>query len=254
MTDESKELIKKDLITILQINARLHYDNQEEVKRIRNLVLQKDMLKTSWGNRYIKRLEQVIDGTTSDKCFLCNCSLDNETIICNNCLNKFTKAKNEKAGQEIPQTVVKSDSKKEQSEEKGNKRKQKFSSKTKIILAAIIALIMLGALLDKDSSSTNTREPVANGNEAYKTVQEFYSLDDFYISLNETANVPKAIFDGKVGKPVEQNAFMGEEQIGVYCYGLTSKDGNLSGQVWVSDNGGVVQLGLEGDGSFYLLK
>ena len=45
MTDESKELIKKDLITILQINARLHYDNQEEVKRIRNLVLQKDMLK-----------------------------------------------------------------------------------------------------------------------------------------------------------------------------------------------------------------
>lgn len=88
--DNNKDLIKKDLGYILQLNAKLHYDNPAEVQKTHDKVLQKNLFKTDLGQKYVKRLEDIINGATgSNQCVLCRNGLDNPTLVCKQCLEKF---------------------------------------------------------------------------------------------------------------------------------------------------------------------
>lgn len=90
MTENNQELIKKDLIYILQLNTKTNYKNPAEVQRTRNYALQKNLFRTTLGQRYMKRLEQLIDGVSaSNNCFLCNNALDNSSLVCTSCLTKY---------------------------------------------------------------------------------------------------------------------------------------------------------------------
>lgn len=98
MSDHDKDLIKKDLLYILQLNAKIHYENSAEVQKTYDLALQKNLFQTLLGQKYLKRLRQIADGTDiSDNCVLCGNDLDNSSLICSTCLSKykFTAAKKE---------------------------------------------------------------------------------------------------------------------------------------------------------------
>lgn len=95
MTDE-KDLIKKDLCLITQIDNKLHYNDILTVQKIYDAVTQKGMFKTSLGKRYVNKLEQIINGTDAVKCILCGKSLQapKKTVICIDCANRYVKRPN----------------------------------------------------------------------------------------------------------------------------------------------------------------
>lgn len=100
---DNKELIKKDLVFILRLNAAIHYDNPAEVKRVYDMVLQKKLFKTALGQKYVKRLEQMISKTAvSHDCVLCRDDLDNSSLICSRCLAKYKIAPAKKESNDRP--------------------------------------------------------------------------------------------------------------------------------------------------------
>ncbi|MCH5256350.1 MAG: PrsW family intramembrane metalloprotease [Lachnospiraceae bacterium] len=122
MSDNNKELIKKDLVYILQLNSKVQYDNISSVKQARNTILRQSMFKTSLGAKYTSRLEQIINKAEGlhknnthesnlHKCILCDYSLDNASVICNRCLAKYKimPSKQEEAQLETTQSDVPND-------------------------------------------------------------------------------------------------------------------------------------------------
>ncbi|MBD5445293.1 MAG: PrsW family intramembrane metalloprotease [Lachnospiraceae bacterium] len=54
------------------------------------MVIEKQLFKTVLGQKYLVRLEQIIDGTeNSYSCVLCGKDLDNSTLVCSGCLEKY---------------------------------------------------------------------------------------------------------------------------------------------------------------------
>ncbi len=86
---EDKTLIKKDIIKIVKINERIHYNNPVEVKKIHNALMQQRMFSTSMGKRYVKKLEQILSGNDDFKCLFCGSEVREKTVICNGCLSKI---------------------------------------------------------------------------------------------------------------------------------------------------------------------
>lgn len=172
MADNNQELIKKDLTYIIQLNTKTNYKNSAEVQRTHNFALQKNLFKTTLGQRYMKRLEQIIDGTaTSNNCVLCNKVLDNSSLVCTSCLTKY---KLTPAKQENTKTPLQRENNAEQrgSVTSGQtsavqhavnreqniaarpkaKTKKKFSKKT--IIIALAVMVFIGGLISEDGGTS----------------------------------------------------------------------------------------------------
>lgn len=90
MANNNLEFIKKDITYILQLNNQIQYHNKKDVKRAHDMVIDKQLFKTVLGQKYLVRLEQIIDGTeNSYSCVLCGKDLDNSTLVCSGCLEKY---------------------------------------------------------------------------------------------------------------------------------------------------------------------
>ena len=105
MTDNSREFIKKDLSYIIQLNSQVNYGNKNSVRQAYNMILKQKLFKTALGQKYIKRLEQILNKEKSlqgntlpkdsshanplNKCVLCGKDLDNKSAVCNSCLEKY---------------------------------------------------------------------------------------------------------------------------------------------------------------------
>lgn len=90
MAGNNQEFLKKDLVYILQLNSQIQYDNKLNVQQAHDMVMQKKLFKTVLGQKYVKRLEQLINGTDAlHKCVLCGNDLDNATLVCMDCLAKY---------------------------------------------------------------------------------------------------------------------------------------------------------------------
>lgn len=90
MANNNLEFIKKDITYILQLNKQIQYHNKNDVKRAHNMVLEKKLFKTALGQKYVSRLKQIIYGTeNSYACVLCGKDLDNSTLVCGRCLEKY---------------------------------------------------------------------------------------------------------------------------------------------------------------------
>lgn len=90
MVNNSLEFIKKDITYILQLNKQIQYSNKNDVKRAHNMILDKNLFNTALGQKYVARLEHIIDGTeNSYTCVLCGRDLDNSTLVCGRCLEKY---------------------------------------------------------------------------------------------------------------------------------------------------------------------
>lgn len=86
---EDKDLLKKDLALIIKLNSKLHYDDIAEVKKIYQAFASKNMFATSIGQRYLKKLESIIQGKNTATCIFCGKQCDSKSVICLECLEKL---------------------------------------------------------------------------------------------------------------------------------------------------------------------
>lgn len=87
---DNKDLIKKDLAMILKLDAQIDYSRKGVVEKYYKDIAEKNLLTTPHGKRYVKRLEQIINGdTTNDKCVFCNSQTHGDTAICPSCMAKL---------------------------------------------------------------------------------------------------------------------------------------------------------------------
>ena len=102
---EDKTLLKKDLGLIIRLNSKLHYNNIEEVKKIYQTLVEKNMFVSSLGQRYLKKLELIIQGKNNNTCLFCGKQCTAQSVICSECLAKMqpqneTKSQTEKVSTE----------------------------------------------------------------------------------------------------------------------------------------------------------
>lgn len=86
---DDKVLLKKDLALIIKLNSKLHYDNIDEVQKIYQTLVEKNMFVSSLGQRYLKKLEVIIQGANNNTCLLCGKSSTTKSVICSECLTKL---------------------------------------------------------------------------------------------------------------------------------------------------------------------
>lgn len=89
---DDKELIRKDLAIILKLDSQIDYSQKMTVEKYYKDIMAKGLLTTPLGQRYMRRLEQIIDGEASyNKCLFCNSQTQGNTVICPACTDKFKK-------------------------------------------------------------------------------------------------------------------------------------------------------------------
>lgn len=92
MGENNKELVKKDLSLILQLNTKVHYENREEVKQVYDWILRKKIFQTPLGTAYINKLGEITNGVdNSNQCLFCAEDLYNQGVICPNCVEKYAR-------------------------------------------------------------------------------------------------------------------------------------------------------------------
>lgn len=95
--DDDKIQMKKDLALILKIDKKMNYSDIGNVQKIHDEIVQKDLFQTALGTRYVRKLEKIATGTSTNQCLFCGKSIPkpNNTVLCDECLKKFTKPTNQ---------------------------------------------------------------------------------------------------------------------------------------------------------------
>lgn len=97
VSENNKELVKRDLSLILQLNTKVHYENKAEVKQVYEWILQKRIFQTPLGTAYINKLADIFNEVDdSNQCLLCAADLYNHGVICPNCVEKYSRPKEQK--------------------------------------------------------------------------------------------------------------------------------------------------------------
>lgn len=96
MMESDKELMKNDIIMVTKISLQIDYSNRTKVKEIYDALTEREILKTSIGNNYLKRLEKIYHGEEPNHtCVICDQESGNNPIICKKCLSKIQIVRNE---------------------------------------------------------------------------------------------------------------------------------------------------------------
>lgn len=91
MADE-KELMRKDLAMVLKLDAQIDYSQKVIVEKHYKDITRQGLLTTPYGKRYMRRLEQIINGdTVHNQCAFCNSQTQGDTLICPTCMAKLRK-------------------------------------------------------------------------------------------------------------------------------------------------------------------
>lgn len=134
------------------------------------------------------------------------------------------------------------------------------------VLAAMFAVFLLaaqgasGSGQEQAGMAQNAMEAEAvpghfgSEEDALLLVQEFYPGTDYEITPKGAAEMSGAVFTCEVGDKVSKEAWIQEKQTGVNVFDVISRESARAGQVWVSEDGRMIQLGLDGDGGFYRIR
>ena len=118
--ESDKELMKQDIIMVTKISLQIDYLNRTQVKEIYDKLIERKILKTSIGSKYLKRLEMIIHGEEPEHvCVICGQEAGGNPIICKNCLGKIQIVKSEIAPKK--DVVSQNDDKKNLKEETYNR-------------------------------------------------------------------------------------------------------------------------------------
>lgn len=70
--ESDKELMKQDIIMVTKISLQIDYLNRTQVKEIYDMLMERNILKTSIGSKYLKRLEMIFHGEEPEHtCVIC---------------------------------------------------------------------------------------------------------------------------------------------------------------------------------------
>ena len=117
--ESDKELMKQDIIMVTKISLQIDYLNRKQVKEIYDKLMERKILKTSIGSKYLKRLEMIVHGEDADHiCVICEQEAGGNPIICKNCLGKIQIVKSEISPQK--EVISQNDDKKNFKEETYN--------------------------------------------------------------------------------------------------------------------------------------
>ncbi|MFU0828915.1 MAG: hypothetical protein ACFWTJ_15535 [Lachnoclostridium sp.] len=86
---EDKALIKKDLVLILKLDSKLNYEDIGEVKQVHAAAVNRKLFSTSVGQRYLNKLNQIINGIGKEECLFCGGTTNTDSVVCASCLNKL---------------------------------------------------------------------------------------------------------------------------------------------------------------------
>jgi len=153
---EDKTLLKKDLGLVIKLNSKLHYNNIEEVKKIYQTLVEKKMFVSSLGQRYLKKLELIIQGKNNNTCLFCGKQCTAQSVICSECLGKMQPQNEVKPQTEKVSTIKEATIKEmpvsenidEQTKTVQDKGKNKKKSIIKIAVILVVAIILISIGLD----------------------------------------------------------------------------------------------------------
>jgi hypothetical protein len=86
---EDKALIKKDMVLILKLDSKLNYKDIGEVKQIHATAVNRKLFSTSEGQRYLNKLNHIINGVGKEGCLFCGGTTNSDSVVCASCLNRL---------------------------------------------------------------------------------------------------------------------------------------------------------------------
>lgn len=86
--EENKEALKQDLELVIKLNGQLDYSNISSVKELCASIGEQKLLNTSAGQKYIKKLKQILEGSDDNSCIFCGKPSRENSVICEACLAK----------------------------------------------------------------------------------------------------------------------------------------------------------------------
>lgn len=102
---------EQEIQMIIKVNAKLHYNKKDDVKKIYSFAVHKNIFKGELGKKYMARLKGILEsGQSGTDCVLCGGELANlqQSLICPACLRKHQVVQVQKKPDEIKQTSVRS--------------------------------------------------------------------------------------------------------------------------------------------------
>ncbi len=88
--DTAKALQNRHIIQIAKLNGKIHFDDASEVKKVRDMVLQREMNQSAIGQKFIVRLENILGGQMDGKCLFCGSDVHGK-VICSACEEKVNR-------------------------------------------------------------------------------------------------------------------------------------------------------------------
>lgn len=88
--DENKALQNRHILQIAKLNGKIHFDDISEVKKVRDMILQRDMNQSAIGRKFIARLESMLGGQMEGKCLFCGSDV-RDKVICGVCEDKVNR-------------------------------------------------------------------------------------------------------------------------------------------------------------------
>lgn len=262
MSEQIKELLKKDFVKIASLSQQTDYTDKEKISKLCDEIRTTQMFCTNFGNRYYNRLQAILkEDALEHKCVLCGKDSGENPVICHQCLDEIIiqekinnevqppvedVIKNKKADiEEIDQI---------DSDEKKTSHAQNSSKRLYFLYAVIVILIMIIIKQSIVGDTESGKKNEFSAAQAKEVVEEFYDKTTYKISLQEVSECPKAIFQASQGKQVPQQAWLSSELVGVYAYSIEDEKQDVLGQVWVSFQGEAIQLGMTENEKFIVLK
>jgi hypothetical protein len=96
--EESKDLIKRDLSIIKKLHQKTDYTQTNQIEVIYNYAISKELLKTNLGQKYLKRLLSLKEGTDEvNICIICGKQCEDNPLFCNQCNYKLMNTEREQA-------------------------------------------------------------------------------------------------------------------------------------------------------------
>lgn len=111
MEDNTKKILKKDIITIVQLCKKYDCSKPEIAKKIYSIAMEKSIFESSIGKSCLQRIASIANGEANeDLCLLCRKSRASNYLVCPECIQKISNLqdKQDMNSMKLNQTIIES--------------------------------------------------------------------------------------------------------------------------------------------------
>lgn len=91
--EDAKALQNRHIMFIVRLNSKIHFDDLAEVNNVYELAQQREMQQTTIGQKFLRRLESMMQGQQDGQCLFCGKEVHNH-VICGACEEKINSITN----------------------------------------------------------------------------------------------------------------------------------------------------------------